>query len=117
MLEDAYAIGPLSVSPAVYAELVAGGRAAEIVERFFNEKGVEVSWNIDAEVWKTAGSRYGAYARDRQRQPGDKGPRRILADFFIGAHALHLGGSSLLTTDTRIFSTYFPELRVIAPGR
>lgn len=116
-LEDAYAAGPIAVSPAVYAELVAGGREPEKIERFFAEKGIEVSWDLDAEVWKTAGSRYGSYARERRRQPGDEGPRRILADFFIGAHALHhVDDGSLLTTDTKIFSTYFPELRVVAPA-
>lgn len=116
-LEDAYAAGPLAVSPAVYAELVAGGREPERVERFFSEKDIEVGWDLGAEVWKTAGSRYGAYARERRRQRGGDGPRRILADFLIGAHALHhADDGALLTTDTKIFSTHFPELRVIAPG-
>lgn len=115
-LEDAYAAGPLVACPAVYAELVAGGREPVKVERFFEDKGIEVSWDLDAEVWKTAGYRYGAYARERRRQRGDDGPRRILADFLIGAHALlYAESSSLLTTDTKIFSTYFPDLRVFSP--
>jgi predicted nucleic acid-binding protein len=63
------------------------------------------------------GSRYGSYARDRKRLDDDAGPRRIPADFLIGAHALHVGGRTLLTTDTRIFANRFPELRIIAPEK
>ena len=112
-LEGAAAGGLLAVSPAVYAELLAG-RDAEAVDDFFSNKGIDVDWNLGAEVWRTAGARYGAYARDRRRQRGDAGPRRILADFLIGAHALHLA-HALLTSDTRIYGTYFSELEVISP--
>lgn len=112
-LEEAAAEGALAVSPAVYAELVAG-RTTDAVDDFFSDKGIEVDWEMDREVWRTAGSRYGAYARDRRRRRGDFAPRRILADFLIGAHALHLA-RSLLTADARFYGTYFPELRVVAP--
>lgn len=112
-LEDAASRGLLAVSPAVYAELVAG-RDAEVVDDFFSDKGIDVDWNLNAAVWRTAGTRYGAYARDRRRQRGDAGPRRILADFLIGAHALHLA-HALLTSDSKIYGTYFSELEVISP--
>lgn len=118
-LEDAAARAALAVSPAVYAELVAGGCSPAQVETFLSDKGIEVDWNLGQDVWRMADSRYGSYARDRRsrkRRAGDPGPRRILADFLVGAHALLLGGRILLTTDTRIFSNYFPELRLLAPG-
>lgn len=90
-----------------------------MIDTFLSEKGIEVSWEIGKAVWHTAGSRYGAYARVRRQQGGyrgaDPGPRRILADFLVGAHALHLGDNTLLTTDTKIFANHFPELRIIAP--
>ncbi|MBA3472170.1 MAG: type II toxin-antitoxin system VapC family toxin [Rubrobacter sp.] len=114
VLEEMVVRSVLAVSPAVYAELVAGERSPEMVEAFFSEKGIEVDWEIGREVWRTAGSRYGSYARDRKRRD-DARPRRILADFLVGAHALHLGGRTLLTTDTRIFANRFPELRIVAP--
>lgn len=113
-LEGMSAEGILVVSPVVYAELVAG-RSPEAVDHFFSEKGIEVDWLLGREVWRTAGSRYGAYAGARRRQRGDAGPRRILADFLIGAHALHMA-RGFLTSDTRIYNTYFPELRVVSPG-
>jgi predicted nucleic acid-binding protein len=114
-LEEAATRAVLSVVPVVYAELLAGGRPPERVETFFSEKGIEVDWEIGEQVWRAAGSRYGSYAHDRRRQSGDPGPRRILADFLVGAHALYLGGRTLLTTDKKIFTNYFPELRIIAP--
>lgn len=91
------------------------GRTADAVERFFRDKGIEVDWDLGAEVWRTAGSRYGAYARARKRQEGDPGPRRILADFLVGAHALHLAGA-LLTSDAGNYVARFPESEVSTPG-
>lgn len=114
-LEEASTRATLVVSPAVYAELVAGGRSSENVEKFFSDSGMEVDWEVGREVWHTAGSRYGSYARDRKRQATDPGPRRILADFLVGAHALHMGGGVLLTTDSRIFGVYFSEVRTVSP--
>ncbi len=112
-LETARAKGKLAVCPAVYAELVAG-RTPEVVDNFFSDKGIEVDWRLGREVWREAGIRYAKYARIRMRQPDDPGPRRILADFLIGAHALKMAGA-LLTADTRTFATYFPELEIISP--
>lgn len=113
-LEAAAERGRIAVSPAVYAELAAG-RSYGVVDEFFSAKGIEVDWHLGAEVWREAGTRYGEYARDRQRQRGDTGPRRILADFLIGSHALLMAGAKLLTSDTRVFASYFPELRIISP--
>jgi len=112
-LGEAAGKGTLLAAPPVYAELVAG-RDSEVVDNLFSDKGIVVHWNLRADVWRTAGVRYGAYARDRRRQRGDNGPRRILADFLIGAHAFHLA-NALLTSDTRIYGTYFADLKVISP--
>lgn len=114
-LEQAAARGTLVVSPVVHGELLAGERSAEAVDEFFSLKAIEVDWELGEEVWRTAGARYGCYARDRRRQATDPGPRRILADFLVGSHALRSGGGSLLSTDARIFSRYFPELEVLYP--
>lgn len=112
-LEKARANGTLVASPAVYTELVAG-RTLEIVDTFFSDKSIEVDWRLGKDVWREAGVRYARYARTRMRGPEDSGPRRILADFLIGAHALKMA-DALLTADAGIFSTYFPELEIIAP--
>lgn len=57
---------------------------------------------------------WGGYAERRRAQPPDPGPRRILADFLIGAHALQIG-STLLTLDMRTYRAAFPALSVFAP--
>lgn len=56
-----------------------------------------------------AGKAFFAYKR--------KGGQRSapLADFFIGAHAA-VAGLQLLTRDLRRYRTYFPTIRLIAPG-
>jgi predicted nucleic acid-binding protein len=38
-------------------------------------------------------------------------PRRILADFLIGAHAV-VSGYKLLTLDAGIYQTSFPKLKI-----
>ena len=113
-LERVSGRGMLVASPIVYAELAAG-RSLEAVDGFFSDKGIEVDWRLDERVWRTAASRYGLYARARRRQGGDDtGLRRILADFLIGAHALYLD-RVLLTSDARVYGTYFSELEVLRP--
>ena len=47
-----------------------------------------------------------------ERKPPDAGPRRILADFLIGAHALE-GGHTLLTLDDHLYRKAFPRLAVV----
>jgi predicted nucleic acid-binding protein len=65
-------------------------------------------------VWESAALAFRAYAERRRTQAGDPGPRRILADFITGAHALHRA-SSLLTFDQRIYRAAFPTLNVVVP--
>ena len=48
----------------------------------------------------------------RRKQQGDSGPRRILADFVIGAHAMHLA-SALLTLDRGLYRVAFPKLKIL----
>src|ERR1700730_10322450 len=68
-----------------------GNCAASILlsflDSFFHDTGINIDWALDESVWRTAGRAFQGYAARRRKQR-DAGPRRILAAFLIGAHAL-----------------------------
>lgn len=113
-LEKAAGRGVVAVSPVVYAELAAG-RSPDEVETFFEAQRIEVDWDLGKEIRRPAGSRYGEYSRSRRRGPNVSAPQCILADFVIGAHALHTA-SALLTLDRSLYRTVFPDLTVLTPA-
>jgi len=112
MLRNALQAGGLVVSAAAYAELISAPHRSEaFVDSFCADTGIVVDWDLREPVWRAAGRAFQQYSRRRKVQ-GHGAPRRILADFLIGAHALH-GGFRLLTLDDRIYSAAFPRLTII----
>ena len=112
-LDDALVRGPLVISAPVFAELLASPlRSEAFLDTFCKETSISVDWNLDEGIWRTAGGAYRTYAARRRKQR-DSGPRRILADFLIGAHALQ-NGFHLLTQDDRLYRTAFPRLTIVA---
>ena len=109
MLDGAADRGGTLICGAVYGELLAGPRRTEtFINEFLHDTEISVDWSSSKEIWRTAGLAFQKYAARRDRQKaGD--PRRILTDFYIGAHAL-CSGNSLLTLDERIYRTAFPDL-------
>lgn len=108
-LDEVRLRGALVVSAPVYAELLAEpGRNEEFVDRFFAEAGIRVEWECSEEIWRAAARAYQRYA-NRRRKRREGGPRRILADFVIGAHAM-VRSYRLLTLDARIYKAAFPGL-------
>jgi predicted nucleic acid-binding protein len=97
-LEDAAnRAGLLAISAPVYAELLAIPESSKAgLDTFIAESGIRVDWEISPSSWTVARLVFAAYARRRKRAKIDA-PRRILADFVIGAHALVVG--HLLTAD------------------
>jgi predicted nucleic acid-binding protein len=109
-LEIALSRGQLLIAAPVFAELLAcPGRDEPFLTTFFNDTGITVEWVLNEAVWRAAGLAFQAYAAQRRKQR-DAGPRRILADFLIGAHALH-NKYHLLTLDDRIYRAAFPTLK------
>jgi len=101
-----------SVQRRLGTELMAApGRSESFLDSFFRETGISIDWALHESVWRTAGRAFQGYAARRRKQR-DAGPRRILADFLIGAHALE-GGHSLLTLDDHLYRTAFPRLAVV----
>ncbi|RXH57420.1 type II toxin-antitoxin system VapC family toxin [Granulicella sibirica] len=110
--------GAILISPVVYAELLAHPRASEsFIDQFVERTGIEVDFRFGDSVWREAGQRFARHAA-RRRRATISGPRRLLADFLVGAHALS-HADRLMTLDTSIFALDFPDLLlypVIAPA-
>lgn len=111
-LDDALMRGPLVLGAPVFAELMAApGRSERFLNQFCKDTGLMVEFDLDEEIWRAAGRAFQAYA-GRRRKQRDPGPRRILADFLIGAHAQQRG-YHLLTLDGQLYRASFPGLTVI----
>jgi predicted nucleic acid-binding protein len=111
-LDAAFARGKLVISGAVFAELLAFPRRTEtFLNQFLNDTGIAVDWSMDESVWRAAGNSFQKYASRRRKHRAGQ-PRRILADFLIGAHALEKG-YSLLTLDDGIYRVAFPQLHIV----
>ena len=111
LLEAVSSRGGVVICGAVFGELLAcQGRTEEFVNGFLDDTDISVDWSTSKSVWRTAGFAFREYAK-RHRKKGPERPRRILADFLIGAHAFE-NGYSLLTLDDRIYRAAFPKLQI-----
>jgi predicted nucleic acid-binding protein len=112
-LDAALNRGSLVISAPVFAELLAfPAREEAFLDSFLRDTGIAVDWNLGEAVWRMAGRAFQSYAARRRKQR-DSGPRRILADFLVGAHAQH-NAHVLLTLDASLYHPAFPRLRITA---
>ncbi|MEP6848974.1 MAG: PIN domain-containing protein [Acidobacteriota bacterium] len=112
-LDNAVARGRLVICGAVHSELLAFPRRTEaFVDEFLDDTGIAVDWITNEAIWRSAGRALQAYAKRRRKQTSSGPPRRILADFLIGAHAFEKG-HTLLTLDQGIYKAAFPLLKII----
>jgi predicted nucleic acid-binding protein len=110
-LDAAFNRGTLVAAAPVFAELIAApGRSKQFVGPFFEETGIRIDWKLNEQIWRLAGRAFQTYA-ERRRKQHDKGARRILADFIIGAHAF-ANGFRLLTLDEGLYRAAFPNLAI-----
>jgi predicted nucleic acid-binding protein len=79
-----------------------------LVESFLFDTGVIVEFTLDESIWREAARAFGARAARRRSRHGDQ-PRRLWADFLIGAHATEKS-DRLLTLDPNRYRTDFPQL-------
>ena len=111
-LDQAQSRGALVIAAPVFAELLAfPARSTNLVDLFLNETGIAVDWQLDEAIWRMAGEAFRKYAQRRRRR-GEPGPRRILADFLIGAHAAKRN-YALLTLDENLYKAAFPGLTIV----
>ncbi len=108
--------GALKVSAAVFAELHAyPGATQRFLSGFFEATGVMVDYPLEDQVWNEAGKRFALYAIRRRKSSGTS-PKRLLADFIIGAHAL-IQADRFMTLDPRRYTQDFPELHLLSIPR
>lgn len=111
-LGDAKKEGGLVVGAPVYAELLAHPKAAEsFVNQFLGETGILVDFDLSQRVWLEAARRFARYAK-RRRKATATTPKRLLADFIIGSHAL-AQADCLMTLDPKRYRRDFPELKLV----
>jgi predicted nucleic acid-binding protein len=104
-LRAAAALGPLIVCPIVWAELRGSFADPTLMERSLTA--AHISFDpFDRECADIAGMSW------REYRAGGGSRTRLIADFFIGAHALRRGGR-LITRDRGFYRRYFSELHII----
>ena len=111
-LGEAKSRGALLIAPVVYIELLAYPNASEsFVKTFLTDTGITVDFHLQEALWTEAGRRFARYA-SRRRKSGHGSPKRLLADFLIGSHALVLA-DCLMTLDPARYKQDFPELKLL----
>ena len=107
MLEERSSTGPLIITDVTYSELAPGFPNAPALDAALDDLAV-VLQRIPRPALYVAGRSFEQYRRRGGIRPS------VLADFFIGAHAVVLG-CPVLTRDVSRYRTYFPDVELIAP--
>ncbi len=109
ILEQYSQTNTLYINSIVYTEVSMDFKNIEEVESAISDLDIKVL-EIPREALFLAGKTYIEYRKNK----GIK--HSPLPDFFIGAHAL-VASFELITRDLGKYSTYFPKLKLIHPGR
>jgi predicted nucleic acid-binding protein len=112
ILSEAAKRGPLAVCAVVYAELGAHPRSGpDEVDRVLDDLRIRIDWSLSESIWRLSGLKFREYAVRRRRSSTTE-PRRLIADFIIGAHATAAG--ALATRDAAFYRRTFPGLTIVA---
>ena len=106
-LERAVLNGSLVINDVIYAEVAARYATIEAVDAMLSELRIELV-PIPRPALFLAGKAFLQYRASGGLRTG------VLADFFIGAHAVVVG-LPLLTRDARRYQSYFPSIELITP--
>jgi predicted nucleic acid-binding protein len=98
----------LAINPIIYSELSLTFSTVEALDDTIEQLGLTLI-ELPRPALFLAGKAFVRY----RRQGGTKS--NVLGDFFIGAHAA-VSAYPVLTRDTRLYSAYFPSVRLIAPS-
>lgn len=101
--------GALVICEVVYAELAGLFPTHPSLETFLRDTGIRTIHSKSETLWK-AGELWRHFCLERKSK--EEAGRRILADFFIGAHAL-LQAERLLTRDQGFYQSVFQGLQLV----
>jgi predicted nucleic acid-binding protein len=107
-LKHALGLGPLMIGECVLAEITPALAADELGAFLSDWNILSVPSSRDSSI--LAGEMYRAYLRR------NRGAKRVLPDFLIGAHAACHAGR-LLARDRGYYRDYFTDLTVIEPEK
>ena len=97
----------LAINPVIYSELSLTFSTVEALDQILDNLNLAMI-EMPIPALFLAGKAFVRY----RRQGGTKS--NVLGDFFIGAHAA-VSRFPLLTRDTRRYTTYFSDVKLIAP--
>ena len=83
----------------------------KMLDEFFHATASPLDWEAGEPIWRVAGRAFQNYV-ERRKRGKEELPRRILADFFIAAHAA-LDRYSLITLDQRLYRAAYPKLEIL----
>jgi predicted nucleic acid-binding protein len=106
-LERAALDGPVIINDVIYAEISTRYATVEALDSILRDLDIEVA-PMRRHALFLAGKAFLQYRAAGGIRTG------VLADFFIGAHAV-TENLPLLTRDVRRYRNYFPTVRLIAP--
>lgn len=105
--------GAMVICGTVFAEVHAIPKMTPVLlDEFLADTGVSVDSAVSLAGWSAVGVAFSKYAV-RRRANGDGHPKRLLADFAIGAHAA-ASCDRLLTLDSARYRTAFPKLNLLS---
>lgn len=108
-LDSASRAGRLTVCDVVWAEVAGRFASPAAAADALSTLGIEFD-PMTAPAAADAGRLWRAF-----RDAGGGRRDRVVADFLVGAHALHQA-EALLTRDRGFYRRYFKRLRIIEPG-
>jgi len=108
-IDAASRAGRLTVCDVVWAEVAGRFATPAAAAAALETLGIEFD-PLTAPAASEAGRRWRAF-----RDAGGGRRDRVVADFLVGAHALHQA-QALLTRDRGFYRRYFKRLRIVEPG-
>ncbi len=100
-----------AINAVILAELCAGKKDVEEVEKELKKAGVQV-FDLPSASASICGKAYRKYKTTRLASGSAPAPTTPLADFFIGAHA-EVMQWKVATRDRQRFETYFPKVELL----